>query len=68
MSIEVYLERRFFTTTSCGNCEFEYVVLDAIKQVNRDLYDYDLSEIDEALIEGDSIKLITYERDEIIIQ
>ena len=67
MSIELWLERRFFTTTSDGNSEFEYVVRDALKQVNRDLYDYDLIDIEEAVIYGDTVKLITYDRDEIII-
>jgi hypothetical protein len=67
MSIEICLERRFFTTTPCGNSEFEYVVKEAIRQVNRDLYDYDCSDIDEAIIDGDTVKLITNDRDEIII-
>lgn len=68
MSIELHLERRFFTTTSDGNSEFEYVVLDALKQVNRDLYDYDLIDIDEAIIGGDTVKLITWDGDERVIK
>lgn len=64
--LEILLERRWFVTTD-GESEFEYVIRQACKQVNRErAFDFDFSDIDEANIYGDTITLTTYDGDDIV--